>query len=227
MAHHYVYRITNKAKNKHYYGVRSSSNPPKEDLGLLYFSSSSDEKFIEDQKTNPDDYKYKVIKEYSSREEATKKEIKLHAKFNVGSNTYFYSKANQTSVGFDTSGTKFPGRTSSNKGKKMSEEQKQKISKSLKGKKFSDQRKKNISNSLKGVTAWNKGKKMSKDFIEKHYSNRTSPMEGKTHNNSTKQKMSIAAKKLPKVACPYCNKQGKGNSMKRWHFENCKFKEIK
>jgi len=24
--------------------------------------------------------------------------------------------------------------------------------------------------------------------------------------------------------CPYCNKSGKGNSMKRWHFINCKLK---
>lgn len=28
-----------------------------------------------------------------------------------------------------------------------------------------------------------------------------------------------------KITCPYCNKIGGGNSMKRWHFDNCKQKE--
>jgi hypothetical protein len=27
--------------------------------------------------------------------------------------------------------------------------------------------------------------------------------------------------------CPYCNKIGKGNSMKRWHFTNCKLNPLK
>jgi hypothetical protein len=26
------------------------------------------------------------------------------------------------------------------------------------------------------------------------------------------------------VKCDYCDKEGKENAMKRWHFENCKFK---
>lgn len=40
--YHYVYRITNKVENKHYYGSRSSNVPPIEDIGKKYFSSSSD-----------------------------------------------------------------------------------------------------------------------------------------------------------------------------------------
>ena len=52
MKYHYVYRITNKVCRKHYYGVRSSNNHPKQDIGIQYFSSSYDKDFIKDQKEN-------------------------------------------------------------------------------------------------------------------------------------------------------------------------------
>jgi group I intron endonuclease len=71
----------------------------------------------------------------------------------------------------------------------------------------------------------------------------TSPMFGKKHNEETKrkisekkkgtilseetkQKMRNAANKEKKqkiFICPYCEKEG-GNTMFRWHFENCKNK---
>lgn len=39
------------------------------------------------------------------------------------------------------------------------------------------------------------------------------------------QSLVQSGKVYPKVICPHCNKEGGGNSMKRWHFDNCKFKE--
>lgn len=55
---HYVYRITNIKLNKHYYGTRTSKNKtPEEDIGYIYFSSSSDKEFLKDQKDNPLNYK--------------------------------------------------------------------------------------------------------------------------------------------------------------------------
>ena len=103
--YNYVYRITNTKENKHYYGVRSSKVEPKLDLGIKYFSSSSDREFIKDQKENKSIFKYKIIKQYDSRKEAVKLEIKLHSKFNVGANESFYNRAKQTSTGFDTTGS--------------------------------------------------------------------------------------------------------------------------
>ena len=44
--YYYVYRITNKLLNKHYYGSRGSKIEPKLDLGIKYFSSSTDKNFI-------------------------------------------------------------------------------------------------------------------------------------------------------------------------------------
>ena len=59
---YYVYRITNKLLNKHYYGYRSSKIEPILDIGIRYFSSSTNKDFINDQKDNPLHYKYKVIR---------------------------------------------------------------------------------------------------------------------------------------------------------------------
>lgn len=105
--YHYVYRITNIVENKHYYGVRSSAILPIDDLGKRYFSSSKNISFIQDQKENPDRYKYKIIRIYDSRNDAIKLEIKLHNKFNVGINETFYNQVKQTSSGFDTAGIKY------------------------------------------------------------------------------------------------------------------------
>lgn len=102
--YHYVYRITNIVLNKHYYGSRSSKVRPEDDLGIVYFSSSKDKDFIKNQKYNKQNYFYKVIRIFNSRKDATTFEIKLHEKFDVGNNEYFYNRAKQTSVGFDTTG---------------------------------------------------------------------------------------------------------------------------
>jgi group I intron endonuclease len=94
----------------------------------------------------------------------------------------------------------------------------------------------------------NFGKKQSQETKEKRLisfqkKGFKSPMEGKNHTEETKQK--IREKKIGTIlseetkkkmrnssnkggkqkifVCPYCDKQG-GNTMFRWHFENCKNK---
>jgi len=97
---YYTYRITNTKINKHYYGYRSTSLLPKDDLGIKYFSTSSDKDFIVDQKINKGDYKYKVIFVYDNKSQALLREIELHQKFNVKDHKAFYNLSNQTSTGF-------------------------------------------------------------------------------------------------------------------------------
>lgn len=137
MKYHYVYRITNKEVGKYYYGKRSSKIPPKDDLGIRYFSSSTDKEFLIDQKVNADRYKYKIVRKFKTSEEAIAFEVILHSKFNVSINQKFYNKAKQTSIGFDTTGIKYTDerrREISNlsKGRVMSEETKEKIRQSKK-----------------------------------------------------------------------------------------------
>jgi len=98
---HYVYRITNKITNMYYYGDRSCNCHPSEDIGIKYFSTSTLKFFIKDQKINPQDYKYKVIKIFETcREDAKQLEVDLHKKFDVKNHPKFINRANQTSMGF-------------------------------------------------------------------------------------------------------------------------------
>lgn len=98
--YHYVYRITNIVENKHYYGSRTCECHPSEDIGILYFSSSRDKEFKNDQIENKENYIYKIVSIHETREDAIKKEIKLHEKFEVGQNSSFYNRAKQSTNGF-------------------------------------------------------------------------------------------------------------------------------
>lgn len=104
--YHYVYRITNTALKKHYYGKRSSKLLPSLDLGIKYFSSSTDKEFKQDQKDNPQNYKYKVARVFATSEDALLYEILLHKKFGVSNHQAFYNRAQQTVAGFSTLGYK-------------------------------------------------------------------------------------------------------------------------
>ena len=81
----------------HYYGVRSSIVTPYEDLGYTYFSSSLNMEFINDQKINAKNYKYKVIKLFLDRTTANVFEERLHDKFDVKNHEKFYNRVNASS----------------------------------------------------------------------------------------------------------------------------------
>jgi len=98
---HFLYEIKNKKFQKSYIGVRSSNFI---DLGIKYFSSSTDKDFMEEQKLYPYRFDYIVLLLCDTREEALSYEVYLHNHFNVSNNDNFYNKSNQTSVGFDTTG---------------------------------------------------------------------------------------------------------------------------
>jgi hypothetical protein len=92
MIYFYVYRITNKIENKHYYGVRQSKILPELDLGIKYFSSSTDKEFIKEQKLNKDHFKYKIVRRFKTKVEACEFELFLLRKFKVHKNDKFYNK---------------------------------------------------------------------------------------------------------------------------------------
>lgn len=151
--YYYVYRITHVVNKKHYYGKRKSKILPKEDLGIHYFSSSTDKEFILDQKNNPSNYRYKVLRVFNTPEEAIGLEIILHEKFDVGKNLSFYNKCKQTSSKFDTTGFK-PSPESI---------EKQKASRA--GFRHTDESKEKCRQAKLG-NSWNIGRKHSKESIE-------------------------------------------------------------
>ena len=86
------------------------------------------------------------------------------------------------------------------KGKKLgprSEETKRKISKSLEGRSATEEHKQNISKGLQGRT-----------FSDEH-----------------RQNVSKSLRERPIVICPHCGREGRLN-MTRYHFDNCKHREI-
>lgn len=123
----YVYRITNITTNRHYYGSRSSEILPCLDIGIRYFSSSYDNEFITEQKKYPLNFKYKVVIICKDNIDKQLAESYLHNKFDVAKNIMFYNMSKQTLYGFDSTGHHY------NRGKKLSDETKLKLSKSLKG----------------------------------------------------------------------------------------------
>lgn len=194
--YHYVYRITNIKLNKHYYGTRSSKIEPFKDLGFKYFSSASDIEFRDDQKNNPENYKYIIVSIFNSREDAISLEIILHEKFNVGLNPSFYNKSKQTSIGFDFDSTgnqhsdetrrKISERAKLRKGRPVSEETKTKLAEIQRGRIKSQDEKNKLSKSLSNI------------------------LRGKSLPISDKP-------------CPHCKKTMAKSHMTRWHGDKCKY----
>lgn len=126
--YHYTYEITYKTGMK-YIGVRSSKIKPELD------------KYMGSSKHTPKKGVKVILNTFTTRKEAVAHEIYLHNYNDVSNNLNYYNKAKQTSIGFDTTGTKHM----------TSQETKDKISKSHKGKIFSKEHKENISKSRQGL----------------------------------------------------------------------------
>ena len=90
------------------------------------------------------------------------------------------------------------------KGKPISNEQKRKQSEKMKGKMAGEK------NPMYGKIPYNFGKK----------TNNPSWNRGLKNPNNIEKNIKIHI-------CPHCKKEGKGPSMKRWHFDNCKLREVK
>jgi group I intron endonuclease len=50
------------------------------------------------------------------------------------------------------------------------------------------------------------------------------PYYGKKHSEEAVAKMRAAHAARPPVTCPHCGVEGRSNTMKRWHFDNCRSK---
>lgn len=94
---------------------------------------------------------------------------------------------------------------------------------------FSDEWRNNMSISKKGEKNHMFGKKHSIDSTEQISKNRTGKCMGENNpffnkKHSATVIANIVESNKTTHVCPHCGKSGKSNSMKRWHFDNCKFK---
>jgi len=53
---------------------------------------------------------------------------------------------------------------------------------------------------------------------------KNNPMFGKVQSEETRKKIAEKLKNQPKIKCPFCGKEGNKGNMRRWHFDNCKFR---
>lgn len=105
-----------------------------------------------------------------------------------------------------------------NRGKLMSEKQKEKISKTLKGRKIgpmSDEHRLKCGQYIR-----------TEEHRRKISESRKAQTGKQKRSTETKAKMSAWQKGVPKakVACEYCNKESSLMNYKKWHGENCKHK---
>lgn len=63
-----------------------------------------------------------------------------------------------------------------------------------------------------------------KQALSEKLSGENNPYYGKQHSEDTRAKMRAAHAARPPVTCPHCGKEGHVNTMKRWHFDNCRSK---
>lgn len=91
-------------------------------------------------------------------------------------------------------------------GKILTDEHKRKIS--AKGRKHKEESKNKIGDA-------HRGKIVSDETKDK--------LRNREISDTWRENSRQSALNRPKVVCPYCNKEGSINIMKRWHFERCKF----
>ena len=105
-------------------------------------------------------------------------------------------------------------------GYRHSEETKKKIGDIHRGRKHTDEYKDACKKRMLGKPSLRKGLTNSKEQTEKH----RKAMIGKKASEETKKKMSLKkiGYKYRLTTCIYCGKIGGINTMKRWHFDNCK-----
>lgn len=138
--YHYTYKIVNKVTQEYYIGRRSCNINPSEDLGIKYFSSSSNTQFKNHQKTSPELFEYHIFKIFDNIQDVILSEIILHAIWQVKDDPLAINKANATDTKFDCTGYRF------------TEQQRKALSASHKGKTLSESHKANIRSTLKGIT---------------------------------------------------------------------------
>ncbi len=102
--YYYVYQITNIVSGKFYIGKRTAKIEPHLDLGIKYFSTSSDKDFMLDQKQHPEKFKYDVLSIWNTALEMNAEEIRLHELYNMCKRNPLSYNIKKAGVKFDVSG---------------------------------------------------------------------------------------------------------------------------
>jgi group I intron endonuclease len=228
--YHYIYKTTNLINMQYYIGMHSTFNIEDGYLGSGKKINYSIRKY------GIENFKREILEFHLTREELIIAEIKI-----VNSDLI----KDPLCMNLRTGGTCAPA---SNFGSKRSEETKlkmslwertdeyrKKLSKASKGKKKSTSHRENIARVQTGRKTSEETKlKMSKSAEGKLKSEETRLKMSKPKSEETRLKMSKPKSEetrlkmsegVKNMKCPHCDLIARGNGMKRWHFDNCKFKK--
>lgn len=200
----YVYKGVHKETGQFYFGYRAANKVPSTlDLGLHYFTSSKSVKAL-----GFENFEWVILAEF----------IKASDAYNFEQQSILDNWENPLKL----------NRHCDKNGKwttadrPVTKETRLKIANANKGRKRSDAQ-------IKNMSLLRSGKPQS----EKHALSRATSR--KQNNESwiseqVKEKIrkTLIGKKLPKriISCPFCDKEGAANNMKRYHFENCKLRPL-
>jgi hypothetical protein len=224
----FTYCITFTITGQKYYGVRYAKNCHPMQLWTTYFTSSVIIKNLINL-YGKDAFLYEIRKTFSSANDSRKYEHKFLSKINAARNPNWLNSSNGSGK-FHCTPESSAKAGLKHRGKTISVETREKISKSSKGRPssrkgksgvVSDEAKLKISAALKGISKPSKilccpyclseikGASNAKRW---HFEN------CKKHTNYIKP---VALQK-PIIHCPFCNAASSNRlSMQRWHFENC------
>ena len=241
---HYMYQLTNKVNGRIYIGVHSCEG---EFLDGKYFGSGvaigrAVEKYGESA------FSREVLQECSTREEVMMAEAEIvTTDFIEDRNNYNLITGGQGQV--PSSKTKKKMSESASSRPPISEETRSKISENTKrmagSADWRARQKERMSGennpffgkthskeTIATIAYKNRGKVVGEDTkVKLSEAQRKRVSEGRGfigHTTESRRKISEAQKgvKLVERTCPHCELTGRGGNMKRYHFDNCKYKEV-
>ena len=232
----FTYLIGWSIADKWYIGSRWADGCAPSDLWVTYFTSYKYVEAFRKQYGEPD--VIEIDRVFNDKKSALEREIFLLKTNRVKERECFLNKAvggvydpNDPAIraknaaartGVPQSKQWIENRTAWKRGVPHTQEHREAISKSHLGVKLSEQHCAAISKVKKGNT-----NRRGTSTTEEGKRNIALSKLGTRHPETTKQKMSAShlGTKYKIVTCPVCNATGGESAMKRWHFDNCKFKE--
>jgi len=227
----YVYKLTHKETNEFYIGVRyGNTYPANLDLGIRYKSSS---KVV---KPRFGEFNYEVLAEFFDKEDAI--DFEQHLIEENWSDPLILNKAIQVTKTFRCKGhteetkkkmsASKKGKLPNNKGKKLSEEAKQKIrERSLLYRHSAESidkiRQKALGNKRGLGNKSRTGQKQSdEEKANRKLAQPVNPFKGKCHSEEWKEQRRIALSLQPLKQCPHCLKEFKPSPYTKFHGDKCK-----
>ncbi len=194
---YYIYQITNLVDGKIYVGAHQTNELNDSYMGSGLRIRRAIEKY------GKENFKKDILEYFDSIEDMFQKEAEI-----VNSNFLLREDVYNLGLG-GQGGSLF-------KGRHHSEETKEKLRQIKLGTKHSEETKEKLRRVQQSL---------SPEFRKERSRKGGSHKKSEEHRQKIREALSGRQRgSYERIICPYCKKEGGINAMKRWHFENCKYK---